>query len=32
MARSGAKTPAEYLASLPAGRRAAIAAVRDVIN
>lgn len=32
MARSGAKTPAEYLASLPADRRAAIAAVRDVVN
>ena len=32
MAPSGAKTPAEYLASLPAGRRATIAAVRDVIN
>jgi len=32
MARSGAKTPVEYLASLPAGRRAAIAAVRDVVN
>jgi uncharacterized protein DUF1801 len=32
MVRSGAKTPAEYLASLPADRRAAIAAVRDVIN
>jgi hypothetical protein len=32
MARSGAKTPAEYLASLPADQRAAIAAVRDVIN
>ena len=32
MARSGAKTPAEYLASLPAERRAVIAAVRDVVN
>jgi uncharacterized protein DUF1801 len=32
MARNRAKTPAEYLASLPADRRAAIAAVRDVIN
>jgi len=32
MARSAAKTPAEYLASLPPDRRAAIAAVRDVIN
>jgi hypothetical protein len=32
MARSAAKTPAEYLASLPADRRAAIAAVRDVVN
>jgi uncharacterized protein DUF1801 len=32
MARSAAKTPAEYLKSLPADRRAAIAAVRDVVN
>jgi hypothetical protein len=32
MTRSAAKTPAEYLASLPADRRAAIAAVRDVVN
>ena len=32
MARTAAKTPAEYLASLPADRRAAIAAVRDVVN
>jgi len=32
MARSAAKTPAEYLASLAPDRRAAIAAVRDVVN
>lgn len=32
MAHSAAKTPAEYLASLPPDRRAAIAAVRDVVN
>jgi len=32
MVRSAAKTPAEYLKSLPADRRAAIAAVRDVVN
>ncbi len=32
MARSTAKTPAEYLESLPADRRATIAAVRDVVN
>lgn len=32
MARSAAKTPAEYLASLPADRREAIAAVRAVVN
>lgn len=32
MARSTAKTPAEYLASLPPDRRATIAAVRDVVN
>jgi hypothetical protein len=32
MARSAAKTPAEYLASLPAARREAIAVVRDVVN
>ena len=32
MARSPAKTPAEYLASLAPDRRAAIAAVRDVVN
>ena len=30
--RSAAKTPAEYLQSLPADRRATIAAVRDVVN
>ena len=32
MARSAAKTPDEYLKSLPADRRAVIAAVRDVVN
>lgn len=32
MARSAARTPAEYLKSLPADRRATIAAVRDVVN
>jgi hypothetical protein len=32
MARSAAKTPAEYLASLPAERREAIAVVREVVN
>ena len=32
MARSAAKTPAEYIASLPADRRGAIATVRDVVN
>ncbi len=32
MARSAAKTQAEYLKSLPADRRAAIATVRDVVN
>jgi hypothetical protein len=32
MARSAARTPAEYLQSLPADRRATIAAVRDVVN
>ncbi len=32
MARSAAKTPAEYLGSLPADRRAVIGAVRDVVN
>lgn len=32
MARSASKTPAAYLASLPADRRATIAAVRDVVN
>jgi len=32
MARSNAKTPAAYLASLPLDRRAALAAVRKVVN
>ncbi len=32
MARSAAKTPAEYLESLPADKRAVIAAVRKVVN
>lgn len=32
MARSNAKTPAAYLASLPADRRATIAKVRKVVN
>jgi len=32
MARSAAKTPDEYLKSLPADRRAVIAAVRAVVN
>ena len=32
MATSAAKTPAAYLKSLPADRRAAIATVRDVVN
>jgi len=32
MARSAAKTPDEYLKSLPTDRRAVIAAVRDVVN
>jgi hypothetical protein len=32
MARSTAKTPAAYLASLPADRRATISAVRNVVN
>ena len=32
MARSSAKTPSEYLASLPADRRATIGAVRKVVN
>ena len=32
MARSNAKTPAAYLASLPADRRATIAAVRTVVK
>lgn len=31
MARSTASTPAQYLASLPADRRATVAAIRDVI-
>src|SRR5881396_1932836 len=32
MARSAAKTPAEYLKSLSPERRATIAAVRDIVN
>jgi hypothetical protein len=32
VARSAAKTPAAYLKSLPADRRAAIVKVRDVVN
>jgi uncharacterized protein YdhG (YjbR/CyaY superfamily) len=32
MARSAAQTPAAYIASLPAERRATISAVRDVVN
>jgi len=32
MVSSSATTPDEYIASLPEGRRAAVAAVRDVVN